>query len=142
MSPDRRGSSGKDKSTESSRSSQVESQLHGLASGSFSDQLPRIFLLTAVVAVDKLITVALCLADLVALLAVVETGIVLVLVVPRWRWGRFGRAGNGNVASRSYAATSDRSARSIMIVGCAVLSVLRAILVLLGSAIGRVVVFG
>lgn len=51
--------------------------------------IPRIFLLTAVVAVDKLVTITFGLADLIALLAVVEAGIVLVLVVSRWRWRRF-----------------------------------------------------
>jgi len=102
----------------------------------------RIFLLTAVVAVDKLITIALGLADLVALLAVVEARVVLILMVPRRRWGRFRRAGDGDVTSRSYAATSNRSARSVMIVGCAILSILRSILVFLGCAVGRIVVFG
>lgn len=48
----------------------------------------RFFVLTAIVAVHKLVAIALCLADLVALLAVVEAGIVLV-VVPWGRWGRF-----------------------------------------------------
>lgn len=55
---------------------------------SFSE-LSRIFLLTAVVAVDKLVAITLGLADLVALLAVVEAGVILILVVPRWRWRRF-----------------------------------------------------
>lgn len=83
--------------------------------------IPRIFLLTAVVAVDKLIAIALGLADLIALLAVVEAGVVLILVVSRWRWGRFRRTGHGDVASRAYATTSDRSAGSVMIVRCPVL---------------------
>lgn len=104
--------------------------------------IPRIFLLTAVVAVDKLVTIALCLADLIALFAVVEAGIVLILVVSRWWWGWFRRTGNGNIASRAYATTSDRSAGSVMIVRCAVLSVLRSVLVFLGSAISRIIVFG
>lgn len=51
--------------------------------------IPRIFLLTAVVAVDKLVTITFGLADLIALLAVVEAGIVLVLVVSRWWWRWF-----------------------------------------------------
>lgn len=72
---------------------------------SLSD-LSRIFLLTAVVAVDELIAIAFGLADLVALFAVVETGIVLI-VVPRWWWRRFWRTRDGNVASRAYAAPSD-----------------------------------
>ena len=100
----------------------------------------RFFVLTAVVAVHKLIAVTLCLADLVALFAVVEARVVLV-VVPWWRWRWFGWSRNGNVTCWSNAATSDRAARSIMIVGSAVLSVLRAILIFLGGTVCRVVVF-
>lgn len=105
-------------------------------------KLSRIFLLTAVVAVDKLIAITLGLADLVALLAVVETGVILILMVSRRRWGRFRWARDGNVASRAYATTSDRSARSVVIVRCAVLSVLWSVLVFLGSTVSRVVVLG
>lgn len=143
MSPDRRGS--KDpREGEPPRIGLFSASRPSRFSASWrstSDQ-SRVFLLTAVVAVDKLITVALGLADLVALLAVVEAGIVLVLVVPRWRWRRLGRARDRDIANRSYAATSHGTARSVMIVWCAILSVLRSVLVFLGRAISRVVVLG
>ena len=121
-------------------SDQVE--LHNLPRSLVLSELSWIFLLTAVVAVDKLIAITLGLANLVALLAIIEAGIILILMVSRWWWRRFRWARDGKVASRAYTTTSDRSARSVMIVRCTVLSVLWSVLVFLWSAVSRIVIFG
>jgi hypothetical protein len=78
--------------------------------------------------------------DVGALLAVVEAGVILV-VVPGRGWGRLGGVGDREVAERADGAASDGTPGAVVIVGRPVLSVLGAVLVFLGGAVGRVVVF-
>jgi hypothetical protein len=67
--------------------------------------------------------------DVGALLAVVEAGVIL------------GGVGDREVAERADGAASDGTPGAVVIVGRPVLSVLGAVLVFLGGAVGRVVVF-
>lgn len=100
-----------------------------------------LMILTTIVAVHlKLITIAFGLADLVALFAVVETRVVLV-VVPWWRWWRFRRSGHREIASRSYTTATNGATRAIMIVGSSVLSVLWSVLIFFRCTVCWVIVF-
>lgn len=87
-----------------------------------------------------MIPIAFGFADFVALLAVVEAGVVGV-VVPGRRGRGFRGVGDGQVPDGADAAPADGAAGAVVVVGGAVLAVLRAVLVLLGGAVGGVVVF-